>query len=97
MATTILHNYSWLGDDGLNLSELIVSSFMILVSLYLFLTWCDYSKSDLTYVHYSASVGNNVYELTYGGAHVKCKTYQGKWLRQSIAFKEVGQNFISNY
>jgi hypothetical protein len=31
------------------------------------------------------------------GAHVQCKAYQGKWLRLSIAFNEVGQNFISNY
>jgi hypothetical protein len=37
-------------------------------------------------------VGNNVHELTYSGAHVKCKA----WLKLSIAFK-VGQNFISSY
>jgi hypothetical protein len=41
-------------------------------------------------------VGNNVHELTYSGAHVKCKAYQMKWLKLSIAFK-VGQNFISSY
>jgi hypothetical protein len=41
-------------------------------------------------------VQNNVHELTYGGAHVKCKAYQEDWLRLSIAFK-VGQNFISSY
>jgi hypothetical protein len=41
-------------------------------------------------------VGNNVHGLTYSGAHVKCKAYQGGWLKQSIAFK-VGQNFISSY
>jgi hypothetical protein len=40
---------------------------MFLILLYLFLTWCDYSKSELTYVHRSASVENNMYELTYGG------------------------------
>jgi hypothetical protein len=34
-------------------------------------------------------VGNNVHELTYGGAHVKCKAYQGKWLRLSIAFNKL--------
>jgi hypothetical protein len=41
-------------------------------------------------------VGNNVHELTYGGAHVKCKAYQRRWLKMSIRFK-VGQNFISSY
>jgi hypothetical protein len=41
-------------------------------------------------------VGNNVHELTYGGAHVKCKAYQRKWLKLGIAFK-VGQSFISSY
>jgi hypothetical protein len=41
-------------------------------------------------------VENNVHELTYGGAHVKCKAYQRRWLKLSIAFK-VGQNFISSY
>jgi hypothetical protein len=41
-------------------------------------------------------VGNNVHELTYIGAHVKCKAYQRTWLKLSVAFK-VGQNFISSY
>jgi hypothetical protein len=41
-------------------------------------------------------VGNNVHKLTYSGAHVKCKAYQRRWLKLSIAFK-VGQSFISNY
>ena len=41
-------------------------------------------------------VGNNVHELTYSGAHVKCKAYQMRWLKLSIAFK-VGQSFISSY
>jgi hypothetical protein len=31
-----------------------------------------------------------VHELTYGGAHVKCKANQRRWLKLSIAFK-VGQ------
>jgi hypothetical protein len=30
------------------------------------------------------------------GAHVKCKAYQRRWLKLSIAFK-VGPNFISSY
>jgi hypothetical protein len=30
------------------------------------------------------------------GAHVKCKAYQRRWLKLSIAFK-VGQSFISSY
>jgi hypothetical protein len=41
-------------------------------------------------------VWNNVHELTYGGAHMKCKAYQRRWLKLSIAFK-VGQSFISSY
>jgi hypothetical protein len=41
-------------------------------------------------------VGNNVHELTYSGAHVKCKASQRGWLKLNIAFK-VGQNFISSY
>jgi hypothetical protein len=41
-------------------------------------------------------VGNSVHELTYIGAHVKCKVYQRRWLKLSIAFK-VGQSFISCY
>jgi hypothetical protein len=41
-------------------------------------------------------VGNNVHELPYSGAHVKCKAYQRRWLKLSITFK-VGQSFISTY
>jgi hypothetical protein len=41
-------------------------------------------------------VGNNVLELTKVGAHVKCKAYQRRWLKLSIAFR-VGQNFMSSY
>jgi hypothetical protein len=37
-----------------------------------------------------------VHELTYRGAHVKCKAYQTRWLKLIIAFK-VGQSFISIY
>jgi hypothetical protein len=32
-------------------------------------------------------VGKYVHELTYSGAHVKCKAYQRRWLKLSIAFK----------
>jgi hypothetical protein len=67
MTTTILCNHNWLGDDDLDLFKLIVASFMFLILRYLFLTWYDYSKSELTYVYHLASVGNNVHELTYGG------------------------------
>jgi hypothetical protein len=67
MTTTILRNHSWLGDGGLDLSELIVAYFMLLIWRYLSLAWCDYMKSELIYVHRSASVENNVHELTYGG------------------------------
>jgi hypothetical protein len=41
-------------------------------------------------------VGNNVHKNTYGGAHAKCKAYQRRWLKLSIAFK-VGQSFIGSY
>jgi hypothetical protein len=41
-------------------------------------------------------VGNNVHEPLIVQAHVKCKAYQRRWLKLSIAFK-VGQNFISSY
>jgi hypothetical protein len=34
-------------------------------------------------------VGNNVHELTYGGAHVKCKAYQREWLRLSVVFNKL--------
>jgi hypothetical protein len=30
-----------------------------------------------------------MHELTYDGVHVKCKTYQEKWLRLSIAFNKL--------
>jgi hypothetical protein len=73
--TTILLNYSWLGDDSLDLFELIVAFFLHIILRYLLLNKCDYIKGDLTYVYRSASLGNNVHELTYGGAHVKCKAY----------------------
>jgi hypothetical protein len=62
----ILRNYICLEDNNLDISKLIASSFMFL-QRYLFLTWCDYSKGELLYGHRSASVGNNVYELTYSG------------------------------
>jgi hypothetical protein len=65
MATMILHHHSWLGDNGVDLSELITTSFMLLQQ-YLVLAWCDYSKVELPYGHHSASVGKSVYELTYG-------------------------------
>jgi hypothetical protein len=61
--TTILCNHIWLGDDDLGLSELIASSFTLL-QRYMFLIWCDYSKGELSYSHRSASVENNVHELT---------------------------------
>jgi hypothetical protein len=34
-------------------------------------------------------VGNNVHELIYGGAHVKCKAYQEEWLRLGIYFNKL--------
>jgi hypothetical protein len=38
-------------------------------------------------------VGNNVHELTYSKALVKCKAYQRRWLKLSNALK-LGQSFI---
>jgi hypothetical protein len=57
MTTTILRNHSLLGDDNLDLFELIVVSFMLLILRYPFLTWCEYNKGELTYVHRSATCG----------------------------------------
>jgi hypothetical protein len=34
-------------------------------------------------------VGNNVHELTYSGAHVKCKACQRRWLKLSTLLKLV--------
>jgi hypothetical protein len=42
-------------------------------------------------------VGNNVHELTYGGAHVKCKAYQREWLRLSVAFNKLVKILFSSY
>jgi hypothetical protein len=67
----ILHNHSWLGDDNLDLSKLIISSFMLLILQYLFLTWCDYSKGELTYDHRAASVGKVCLSLMVGGSSVR--------------------------
>jgi hypothetical protein len=40
MKATIPRNYNWLEDDGLDLSELIVASFMLLILRYCFnLVW----------------------------------------------------------
>jgi hypothetical protein len=71
---------------------------MLLILRYLSLTCGDASTARVSSYTFIAQqvVGNNVHELTYGGAHVKCKAYQRRWLKLSIAFK-VGQNFISNY
>jgi hypothetical protein len=45
-----------------SLIELVV---VVLLLWYLLFTWDSYSKSDLTYDHCLASVGNHVHELTY--------------------------------
>jgi hypothetical protein len=39
-------------------------------------------------------VGNNMHELTYSGAHVKCRAYQRRWLKLGIALK-VGQALLA--
>jgi hypothetical protein len=71
---------------------------MLLVLRYLFSTQRDVSIARVSSPTFIAQqvVGNNVHELTYSGAHVKCKAYQRRWLKLSIAFK-FGQSFISNY
>jgi hypothetical protein len=71
---------------------------MRLILWYLFLTWGDVSIAKVS-SHTSITqqvVGSNVHELTYSGAHVKCKAYQIGWLKLSIAFR-IGQHFISSY
>jgi hypothetical protein len=71
---------------------------MLLILWYLFLTWGNVGTARVSSHTFVAQqvVGNNVQELTYNGAHVKCKVYQKRWLKLSIAFK-VGQSFISSY
>jgi hypothetical protein len=71
---------------------------MLLILRYLALTWGDVSTARVNSHTFIAQQvgGNNVHELTYGEAHVKCKAYQRRWLKLSIAFK-VGQSFISSY
>jgi hypothetical protein len=71
---------------------------MLLISLYLSLAWGDVSTARVSSHTFIAQqvVGNNVHELTYSGAQVKCKAYQRRWLKLSIAYK-VGQSFISAY
>jgi hypothetical protein len=62
------------------------------------LTWEGVSTTKVSSHTFIAQqvVGNNVHELTYGRAHVKCNAYQRRWLNLSVAFK-VGQSFISSY
>jgi hypothetical protein len=55
MMTMILYNHSRLVDDDLDLSELIITTFMLLILRYLFLTWCEFSKSEFTSVHHLKS------------------------------------------
>jgi hypothetical protein len=71
---------------------------MLLIMWYLFLIWGDVSTARVSSHTFIAQqvVRNNVHELTYSEAHVKCKAYQRRWLKLSIAFK-VGQSFISRY
>jgi hypothetical protein len=59
MATMILHNHSCMGDDVLDLSGVIVASFMFL-QWYMLFSWCDYSKDELPYGHRSVSVWKSV-------------------------------------
>jgi hypothetical protein len=67
--TTILHNNSWLGDNGLDLFELIFI-FIILLWWYMFLTKCDYSKGELPYGHRKSSVVKSAMSSLTGGSHV---------------------------
>jgi hypothetical protein len=71
---------------------------MLLILWFLSLTWGDVSTASVSSHTFIAQqvVGNNVHELTDNGAYVKCKAYQRRWLKLSIAFK-VGQSFISSY
>jgi hypothetical protein len=54
----------------------------------------DLGLSTARWAHVRSSlkpvVGNNMQELTYGGAHVEGKAYQREWLKLSITFS-VGQ------
>jgi hypothetical protein len=81
-----------------SLTNLIVTSFMLLILAVPVLDLGDVSTTRVSSHTFFAQqvVGINVHELTYSGAHVKCKAYQRGWLKLSIAFK-VGQSFISSY
>jgi hypothetical protein len=87
-----------LGDDGLDLSRTHRDILHVPHPAVPVLDLGDVSTvrvSSHTFIDQQV-VENNVHELTYNGAHVKCKAYQRGWLKLSIAFK-VGQNFISSY
>jgi hypothetical protein len=71
---------------------------MLLISWYLSFTWGDVSTTRVsphTFIAQQVARIMCMSSLTMG-AHVKCKAYQRRWLKLSIAFK-VGQNIISSY
>jgi hypothetical protein len=79
----MIQHHSWLGDDGLDLSwtQRDIHHAPYLVVPILELGGCEYNKGEITYVHRSQVVGNDEHEITYSGAHVKCKAYQREWLK----------------
>jgi hypothetical protein len=64
----------------------------------MFLTWGDVSTTRVSSHTFIAQqvVGIIWMNSPNVGVHVKCKAYQRRWLKLSIAFK-IGQNFISSY
>jgi hypothetical protein len=89
---------SWLGDDGLDLSQTHHSIPMRLILRYLFLTCGGVRQQGWAHIR---SLLNKLWGIMCVNspkveAHVKCKAHQRGWLKLSIAFK-VGQNFISIY
>jgi hypothetical protein len=88
MKTTILRNHSWLGDDGLDLYELIVTYFMLLILAVLVLHLGVWVQQGWAHIRSSLNKlwGIMCMSSLTVAAHVKCKAYQREELRLSVAF-----------
>jgi hypothetical protein len=87
MRTTILRDHSWLGDD-LDFSELIVASSCSSSGT---CSWPDVSTARVSSHTFIAQLvwGITCMRSLTVGAHVKCNTYQERWLKLSIAFNKL--------
>jgi hypothetical protein len=55
----------------------------------MFLTWCEFSKNELVYVHLNKLCRIMCMSSFTVGVHVKCKAYLEEWLRLSVAFNKL--------